>query len=188
MNKKENRRFQETEIRMENAMLSLLKHTEFEKITVKKICEEAKINRSTFYAHFEDIYDMLDRMEGELGKELLESYEGYEGKQETLIFSEPSLIRFLKHIKKHRYFYRINLQTRKSFPLKRGFDQLWEMIAPRCKKAGISGDEEILFYFIYFQAGFTMVLKHWVDTDCKMKEEEVASILKNCIPHMFSNE
>lgn len=63
MNTKNNQRYRETEIRMDAAMLELMKHTEFEKITVKKICETAGVNRSTFYAHFTDIYDMLDRME-----------------------------------------------------------------------------------------------------------------------------
>ena len=41
MNKKNNQRFRETEIRMESAMLELMKTMEFEKITVKKICEQA---------------------------------------------------------------------------------------------------------------------------------------------------
>ena len=55
MNTKNNQRYQETEIRMEAAMLKLMEHTDFEKITVKKICETAGVNRSTFYAHFTDI-------------------------------------------------------------------------------------------------------------------------------------
>ncbi|WP_130861860.1 TetR/AcrR family transcriptional regulator [Bacilliculturomica massiliensis] len=179
MNKKNNQRFHETEIRMESTMLELMKDTEFEKITVKRICEKAKVNRSTFYAHFIDIYDMLDKMERELRKELLDSYGD---KSEHQIFSEESFIQFLKHIKKHKYFYRINLQTRKSFPLKQGYEELWKIIKLRCEQAGVKADEEVMYYFINFQAGFTMVLKHWVDTDCKISEYAVAAIIKNCIP------
>lgn len=59
MNTKNNQRFKDTEIRMQSVMLELMKYMEFEKITVKKICEKAQVNRSTFYAHFIDIYDML---------------------------------------------------------------------------------------------------------------------------------
>ena len=59
MNTKNNQRFQETERRMEACMLELMKHYEFEKITVKKICEKAQVNRSTFYAHFIDIFDII---------------------------------------------------------------------------------------------------------------------------------
>ena len=73
MNKKNNQRFHDTEIRMEAVMLELMKTTEFEKITVKKICEKSRVNRSTFYAHFSDINDMMDKMEQKLRKELLQA-------------------------------------------------------------------------------------------------------------------
>ena len=183
MNTKNNKRFYETEIRMESAMLEIMKSTEFEKITVKRICEKANVNRSTFYAHFIDIYDMIDKMEIELSKELLNQY--IENKTEIL--SEQSLIPFLKHIKKHQYFYKKNLQTRKEFPIKRGFDRLWEIIKNICIEKGISSDEEIMYYLIYFQAGFTMVLKHWLDTGCKEDEIELAKIIKNSIPIALSS-
>lgn len=185
MNKKNNQRFRDTEKNMEYVMLELMKHTEFDKITVKKICEKANVNRSTFYAHFLDIYDMLDKMETELSKELLDSY-----RQETenLMFSEVSFIRFLVHIKKHQYFYKIKLQTRKSFPLKQGYERVWEIMQKYCGDAGITSDDKIMYYLISFQASFTMILKHWVDTDCKMSEEEVAGIIRNCIPFAYLNK
>lgn len=27
-----------------------------------------------------------------------------------------------------------------------------------------------------------MVLKHWVDTNCKINEYDIATIIKNCVP------
>lgn len=185
MNKKNNQRFKDTEISMEVAMLNLMKTTEFKKITVKKICEKAMVNRSTFYVHFIDIYDMLDKMEIELRKELLNSYDH---SQNNIAFSEQSFIQFLEHIKKHQYFYKINLQTRKSFPLKQGYEELWKIIQTRCQKAGIDSDEEIMYYFINFQAGFTMTLKHWVDNNCQLPTQEIARIIKNCIPQIWQTK
>lgn len=183
MNTKNNKRFYETEIRMESAMLEIMKSTEFEKITVKKICEKANVNRSTFYAHFIDIYDMIDKMEMELSKELLNQY--IEDKSEFL--SEQSLIPFLNHIKKHQHFYKINLQTRKEFPIKRGFDRLWEIIKNICYEKGISSDEEIMYYLIYFQSGLTMALKHWLDNGCKEDEIELAKIIKKSMPAILNS-
>lgn len=183
MNIKNNQRFKDIEIRMQSVMLDLMKYTEFEKITVKKLCEKAEVNRSTFYAHFEDIYDMLDKMEKTLRKELLYSFQDMD--EEWDIFSEQSFIPFLKHIKKHKYFYKVNLQTRKSFPLKQGYEPLWKIIETRCKEAGLTSEEEIMYYFINFQAGFTMTLKHWVDIDCKVDEKKIAMIIRNCIPNVF---
>ncbi len=186
MNVKNNRRFHDTEISMEAAMLDLMKEMEFEKITVKKICERAQVNRSTFYAHFIDIFDMMDKMEQELRKELLNSYLEHNLPEERTMFSMQSFHLFLQHIKKHHYFYKINLKTRKEFPLKQGYERMWnDIIKLRCKQAGISSEEDMMCYFIYFQAGFTMLLKHWVDTDCKEAEEKLAEIIENCIPSVL---
>ena len=41
----------------------LYKENGMQKITVTKICSMAHINRSTFYSHFKDIYDVLDKIE-----------------------------------------------------------------------------------------------------------------------------
>ena len=181
MNTKNNQRFQETEVRMEVAMLDIMKHMDFEKITVKRICEKAEVNRSTLYAHFVDIYDMLDKMEDYLGRELLKNYASVP-MDEKYMFSEQSFLPFLRHIRKHSYFYRINLQNRKAYPIKQGYEPLWRIIRQRCERAGIGSEEDMMYYFISFQAGFTMILKHWVDTGCKKAETDVAAIIENCIP------
>ena len=42
-----------------NALIELMKDKTFEEIKVSDICNKALINRSTFYAHFDDKYDLL---------------------------------------------------------------------------------------------------------------------------------
>ncbi len=49
-----------TERAIKNAFTLLRSKKELEKITVKELCEEACINKSTFYAHYRDIYDLSD--------------------------------------------------------------------------------------------------------------------------------
>ncbi|AKG72857.1 TetR/AcrR family transcriptional regulator [Salinicoccus halodurans] len=44
-----------------DAFISLSEEKEFKNITVKDITEKALINRATFYYHFEDIYDLLEK-------------------------------------------------------------------------------------------------------------------------------
>lgn len=184
MNTKNNQRFKETEIKMEAAMLELMKKYEFNKITVKKICEKAQVNRSTFYAHFIDIFDMLDKMETHLRKELLSNYNKDIPKE--IVLDESAFIPFLQHVKKHQYFYRISLKTRSEFPLKQGYEPMWNLIIkPFCQKADITSENEMMYYFIYFQAGFTMTVKHWVDTGCKESEFELSQIIINCIPSIW---
>lgn len=45
---------------IQDAFLSLANEKSFEDITVKDISRKAPVNRSTFYAHFQDKYDLLD--------------------------------------------------------------------------------------------------------------------------------
>ena len=44
-----------------------------EKIKVKELCDLACINKSTFYAHYQDIYALANAMEDEMVEEVVES-------------------------------------------------------------------------------------------------------------------
>lgn len=44
-----------------DSFIRISERKDFEEITVKNITEEAMINRATFYYHFHDIYDLLDK-------------------------------------------------------------------------------------------------------------------------------
>src|SRR5690606_28551082 len=44
-----------------DSFIELSERKEFKDITVKDITTEAMINRATFYYHFEDIYDLLEK-------------------------------------------------------------------------------------------------------------------------------
>ena len=58
MNKSESKYFN-TAVRFDKALLSLLEKKAFEYITIREICEEAGLNRSTFYLHYENTHDLL---------------------------------------------------------------------------------------------------------------------------------
>lgn len=74
-------------------------------------------------------------MENNLQKELMKDYP-VPGK--VTLLSTESFIPFLEFIKKHRDFYRIALKTRHEFPLKQGFEPLWDqVIRTLCLKSGI---------------------------------------------------
>ena len=49
-----------------DSFMELSSKKEFKDITVKDITTEAMINRATFYYHFEDIYDLLDKVLSEV--------------------------------------------------------------------------------------------------------------------------
>lgn len=63
------RRIRKTEQALRNAFTQLLHEKDFSQITVKELCGRADINKSTFYLHYKDLYDLASRMK----RQLLES-------------------------------------------------------------------------------------------------------------------
>ena len=51
------------------SFLELLKEKPAAKITVKELCEKSGINRSTFYKHYADVYDLMEKLEEEILEE-----------------------------------------------------------------------------------------------------------------------
>ena len=59
------RRVRKTQTAIKDALITLLEKKRFEEITIQEISDLADVNRSTFYTHFIDKYDLLDKMENE---------------------------------------------------------------------------------------------------------------------------
>ena len=55
------------------ALLLLMKEKTFEEIKISDLCQKALINRSTFYAHYNDKYELLITMVEDLKQALLSS-------------------------------------------------------------------------------------------------------------------
>ncbi len=184
MNKKNNLRYQENEQKIKDCVISLLDKKSLNQITVQDICKKSGLNRSTFYAHYQDILDLLDKLELELHQKIISEYENLTLVSESMINGD-FYIPFLNKIKENKNFYRASLQTRNHFPISTGYRELMEyVVKPSCKIAGITDEAEILYYLVFYQAGFTFVLKRWVDNDCKESPQEIASYLRRCFPYL----
>jgi hypothetical protein len=134
MNIKNNERFQNTEIKIQQALLEMLEYKDFSKITVREICSIAHTNRSTFYAHYLDVFDLIDKTECTMHEKLLSLYVGT-GVTKTNFLTSKYITIFLKFIYQYKNFYRVRLQTRKIFPIEQGFEPLWNnILKPYCEK------------------------------------------------------
>ena len=65
-NTRVDRRIKYTKMVLKDSFINLLKEKQISKISIKEICENADINRATFYAHYRDQYDLLHQIEQEL--------------------------------------------------------------------------------------------------------------------------
>ena len=62
---KKSPQFLRTHNAITNAMIHLLKDKPFEKITVQDILDETPVTRATFYAHYQDKYEIAEKMQEE---------------------------------------------------------------------------------------------------------------------------
>ena len=61
----QDRRVRKSQAAIRHAFIDLLHKYELEQITVQQISDLADVNRSTFYTHYIDKYDLLEKLEDE---------------------------------------------------------------------------------------------------------------------------
>lgn len=67
---KEDQRVRITKTMIRDAFIGLLSQKPLQNITVKELCENAQVSRGTFYLHYLDIYDLLEKVENEMLEDL----------------------------------------------------------------------------------------------------------------------
>ena len=71
MEKKSDRRIRRTKALLRHGLAQLMSEKSVNEVTVKELVDLVDINRSTFYLHYTDIYNMLESVEDELFDEIL---------------------------------------------------------------------------------------------------------------------
>lgn len=88
-----------------NSLLNLMKIKNFEKIKISDICEESLINRSTFYAHYDDKYELLIDLFEERKLSLLKVFEDNENKAFSKEYLMELLSILIDHIEENKEIY-----------------------------------------------------------------------------------
>lgn len=104
-------RVQKTKESIHFALTRLLKIKPLTHIKVTELCREAKINRGTFYFHYQEVGDVFKEFFEEMIVDLKESYnEPYRHTDFLNIENlDPKTVRIFHHIKKFEEFYKIIL-------------------------------------------------------------------------------
>lgn len=102
---------------IKDAFVELLEETDLQQITVNRLAERATINRVTFYLHFRDIPDMLEKMANDMIDDISTVFR--KTPTEHTSSEENSweiLENLLQHIADHSNFYK-NFLTSKKVPI-----------------------------------------------------------------------
>lgn len=88
-----------TKMLIRRAFTGLLRVKPVQSISIKELCEAAGVNRGTFYAHYNNVYDLLTQMENEMIAEIEEVLAGLlpsEGEGVTSLRVSTELFQCLK--------------------------------------------------------------------------------------------
>lgn len=96
-----------------DAFIGLLQEVEFEKITVNRIAERATINRVTFYLHYRDIQNMMERMADDMIDELNAIINDTAKQPNAAAVDWSIAVRMLEHIAENATFYKVLLAAKR---------------------------------------------------------------------------
>ena len=169
MNTPNNKRRRESQERIEKVFIQLLQKNEINEISVSDICKLAKVNRSTFYANYIDIRDLVEKLHARMIEDFFSIY-----KEEVSSNTHSyDFLKLFKHIKNNQLFYKTYFKL--------GIDYMWdsnynindEMI----KWYGNANFSE--YHITFFRAGINAVIQKWLDNNCKETPEEIDNIIKS---------
>lgn len=175
------------QIKLQQALILLLYEADFDHISVSKICQTAGVNRSTFYAYYDNQYDLLEEAYDYLVELFRAEFATYQAavspNEDQSLVSEQYLKPYLQFVRDHARIYRIYLTHQRDFHHQDRFDQLVANIfRPRYQKHGVMDEEKIRYMSSFFMAGITQVISRWLRRDCHEDIDEMVEIIQACIP------
>ena len=177
---------------IQQSFIKILEKKPFESITIGEITKTAKINRGTFYLHFEDKYDLLEQMEQQLISDLgahldkLQSsyspHHTFEKQQENL----ASTLFFF--IGMHSPILKIFLSDhgRAGFHI-RFRDAFSEKVSVNLEKIEGFGDKlsvPIAYFFSFITSAFLGLIEQWVQNDLDKTPSEMTKIYIDIISYI----
>ena len=173
MNTKANQKFRQTHKEIMDAVMILLKNKNIKQITVAEICRMVGINRSTFYEHFLDTYDVIETIAQTISDEAIKVVPKEKPDKENFIL-------MCNHIKEYKEFY--SLFFKQDLPISvqnKFFLSSPPPIPDELKKERrISTDIQLEYHCVLFQAGMDAITKKWLSRDCKETPDELYDILQ----------
>ena len=169
--KKTDIRIIKTRRAIQAAFLKLMKEKGFTAVTVKDIIQEAEINRSTFYAHYDDINDLVITIEGNFANSISHIFNF--GLRQT----HEAFIEMFEFIKKNKYFYKSFLNIPyTTFAEKNMKFQIMEQLKEKVNHSK-TNNTELLYRAAFFGAGIKEICRIWLENDCKETPEQMAKLL-----------
>ena len=190
MNKNESKYFN-TAIRMDEALITLLEKKDFEYITIKEICAAAGVNRSTFYLHYENTSDLLK----ETTRYIIDKHLAYYGveknrislqfetcKHEELLFiTDEYLVPYLTFIKDNQRLFKVSIKQFNSLNMNGVYGGMFEHIFNPILERFHVPEKERAYVMKFYLTGVFAIIMEWLDKDCSDDMETVTRVITDCV-------
>lgn len=164
-----------TKMVLQQALLKILQRKHIDKVSVKELCEEAEVNRGTFYLHYSTPNDILMEIEQQFIDEnmvLFQPYfnEGYETDYMAILF---------RYILEHQELASI-IMGKNGNP--RMLERWQNMMRPGivngwCREFPQYRREDLDYVFDFIFVGATRLLLNWIEDNNGLSSEELANRL-----------
>lgn len=173
------RRNEKTKKLLRNCLINLMNKKEIRKITITDIAKMADINRGTFYLHYLDIYDMVEKIEEQSINDINKIIEH---NKESILRNEyfPLLIEIANFIKNDMKLYKVLLSNNGDIAfvgkLKKA---MLETFFNNSSSFSYIEDPFILYSLASFiVSGGIGVFEDWLNNNCKYPAEKIISSLE----------
>lgn len=190
MNKSESKYFN-TALRMDEALIALLEEKDLEYITVKEICHQAGVNRSTFYLHYETIADLVNETLVMINRRFLSYFPQQEEdvlgnmdsreRKDLVLVTREYLLPYLRFIQDNKKVYRAAFRNPSSMQAHVRYGELKQhILGPILERFEITASHRP-YYMAYYVEGIIAIVKEWLRQDCADEVEMIAGIIESCV-------
>lgn len=165
MNIKNNKKRKLSVEKIEKTFIQLIQKKNIEDISVSNICELAKLNRSTFYSNYIDIYDLAEKIKQEMEVEFAQFQLSNNAKQD-----ENGYLSMFRYIKDNQIFFKTYFKL----------EEISKILPTqyRVELAEKYYNNKFIDYHIeFFRAGLNAIIKKWLNNGCKETPEEINEII-----------
>ncbi|MBO5851703.1 MAG: TetR/AcrR family transcriptional regulator C-terminal domain-containing protein [Clostridia bacterium] len=185
MKKNESKYFYSAEL-MNKALLALLEKNDIEFITVTEIAKKAGVNRSTFYLHYDNVYELLEETIENLNKQFVSSFtkkvpNKIKEQSEASLISDDFLIPYLNYVKLNKRILKTVYEKPQLFQSKTAYKKMYDNFLYPAISCFITEENAKIYNLEFFIGGVSAIVHKWLELDCQTEISEMAEIIKKCI-------
>ena len=185
MKKNESKYFYTAKL-MNQALLSLLEKKDLEFISVTEITKKAGVNRSTFYLHYENIYELLEETIENINKDFVSSFNvkvpfEINSKKDAFLITDEQLLPYLNFCKENKRILKLVYQKPQLFQLKKVYQKMYDKIFYPAVSQFVKEENEKIYSLEFFTQGVVGIIHKWLALDCVTEIDELISIIKKCV-------